>query len=132
VGYTTVQAAVNAASSGGTVYLCGTTPYDGQVIITKSTKPGSVDFGSHDVVIYNDISGAGYANHPACTTTQPYSTDKSRHDRTGRPPRVVQLLTGAYPVLTGATGPVTTGRPGTLHSPGRTAHVRREFHQRRR
>jgi hypothetical protein len=48
----------------------------GQVIITKSTKPGSVDFGSHDVVIYNEISGAGYANHPACTTSQPYSTDK--------------------------------------------------------
>jgi hypothetical protein len=71
-----VQAAVNAASSGETVYLRGTTPYDGQVIITKSTTPGSVDFGSHDVVIYNDISGAGYANHPACTTTQPYSTDK--------------------------------------------------------
>ena len=53
----------------------------GQVIITKSTKPGSVDFGSHDVVIYNDISGAGYASHPACTTTQPYFTDKA--DTTG-------------------------------------------------
>jgi hypothetical protein len=58
------------------VYLCGTTPYDGQVIITKSTKPGSVDFGSHDVIIYHDISGAGYANHPTCTTTQPYFTYK--------------------------------------------------------
>ena len=48
----------------------------GQVIITKSTTPGSVDFGSHDVVTSNDISGAGYASRPACTTTQPYSTDK--------------------------------------------------------
>jgi hypothetical protein len=35
-GYTSVQAAVNAASPGDTVYLCGTTPYQGQVIITKS------------------------------------------------------------------------------------------------
>jgi hypothetical protein len=35
-GYTTVQAAVNAASPGDTVYLCGTTPYKEQVIITKS------------------------------------------------------------------------------------------------
>jgi hypothetical protein len=35
-GYTTVQAAVNAASPGNTVYLCGTTPYHEQVIVTKS------------------------------------------------------------------------------------------------
>lgn len=35
-GYTSVQAAVNAASSGDTVYLCGTTPFREQVIITKS------------------------------------------------------------------------------------------------
>jgi hypothetical protein len=27
------------------------------------------------VIIYNDISGAGYASHPACTT-QPYFTYK--------------------------------------------------------
>jgi Right handed beta helix region len=35
-GYTTVQSAVNAASPGDTVYLCGTTPFREQVIITKS------------------------------------------------------------------------------------------------
>jgi hypothetical protein len=35
-GYTTAQAAVNAASPGDTVFLCGTTPYKEQVIITKS------------------------------------------------------------------------------------------------
>ena len=35
-GYTKVQAAVNAASPGDTVYLCGTTPFSEQVIITKS------------------------------------------------------------------------------------------------
>ena len=36
------QAAVNAASSGDTVYLCGTTPFKGQVIINKSvTLTGS-------------------------------------------------------------------------------------------
>jgi hypothetical protein len=35
-GYTSVQAAVNAASPGDTVYLCGTTPFREQVIITKS------------------------------------------------------------------------------------------------
>ena len=35
-GYATVQAAVNAANPGDTVYLCGTNPYKGQVIITKS------------------------------------------------------------------------------------------------
>lgn len=35
-GYTTVQAAVNAASPGDTVFLCGTTAYKEQVIITKS------------------------------------------------------------------------------------------------
>ena len=35
-GYTTVQSAVNAASPGDTVYLCGTAPYKQQVIITKS------------------------------------------------------------------------------------------------
>jgi hypothetical protein len=41
-GYTTVQAAVNAASPGDTVYLCGATPFKGQVIITKSiTLTGS-------------------------------------------------------------------------------------------
>jgi hypothetical protein len=35
-GYTTVQSAVNAASPGDTVYLCGTTPFKEEVIITKS------------------------------------------------------------------------------------------------
>ena len=35
-GYTAVQAAVDAASRGDTVYLCGTTPYKEQVIVTKS------------------------------------------------------------------------------------------------
>lgn len=41
-GYTTVQAAVNAASPGDTVFLCGTTAYKEQVIITKSvTLTGS-------------------------------------------------------------------------------------------
>src|SRR5579884_3292183 len=35
-GYTSVQAAVNAASAGNTVYLCGTTPYAEQLIINKS------------------------------------------------------------------------------------------------
>lgn len=35
-GYNTVQAAVNAASPGDTVYLCGTTPYHEQVIDTTS------------------------------------------------------------------------------------------------
>jgi nitrous oxidase accessory protein NosD len=37
-GYTSVQAAVDAASPGNTVYLCGTTPFPGQVIINKSIK----------------------------------------------------------------------------------------------
>jgi hypothetical protein len=41
-GYPSVQRAVNAARSGDTVYLCGTTPFEGQVIITKSiTLTGS-------------------------------------------------------------------------------------------
>ncbi|MGH3423039.1 MAG: hypothetical protein ACRDOD_25975, partial [Streptosporangiaceae bacterium] len=35
-GYTTVQAAVNAASPGDTVFLCGTTAYTEQVIISRS------------------------------------------------------------------------------------------------
>ena len=35
-GYTSVQAAVDAANPGDVVYLCGTTPYAEQVIITKS------------------------------------------------------------------------------------------------
>ena len=35
-GYTSVQAAVDAAHDGDTVYLCGTVPYSEQVIITKS------------------------------------------------------------------------------------------------
>jgi len=37
-GYMTVQAAVDAAHNGDTVYLCGTTPYQEQVVITKSIK----------------------------------------------------------------------------------------------
>jgi hypothetical protein len=41
-GYNTVQAAVNAASPGDTVYLCGTAPYQEQVIDTTSvTLTGS-------------------------------------------------------------------------------------------
>jgi len=36
VGYTSVQAAVNAAAPGDTVYLCGTTPFAEQVIINKT------------------------------------------------------------------------------------------------
>ena len=43
--YSTVQAAVTAASPGDTVYLCGTTPYLGQVIdstsITLTGDPGA-------------------------------------------------------------------------------------------
>jgi len=35
-GYNSVQAAVDAAHTGNTVYLCGTTPYSEQVIITKA------------------------------------------------------------------------------------------------
>lgn len=35
-GYTSVQAAVDAASKGDTVYLCDTTPYTEQVVITKA------------------------------------------------------------------------------------------------
>ncbi len=34
-GYTSVQAAVDAAQNGDTVYLCGTVPFNEQVIITK-------------------------------------------------------------------------------------------------
>jgi hypothetical protein len=37
-GYTTVQAAVNAANPGDTIHLCGTTPFREQVIITKSVR----------------------------------------------------------------------------------------------
>ncbi len=37
-GYTSVQAAVDAAQNGNTVYLCGTIPYSEQVVITKSIK----------------------------------------------------------------------------------------------
>lgn len=37
-GYTSVQTAVDAASPGDTVFLCGTTPFTGQVIIRKSIK----------------------------------------------------------------------------------------------
>ena len=41
-GYTSVQAAVNAAKPGDTVYLCGTTPFPGPVDVTKSvTLTGS-------------------------------------------------------------------------------------------
>jgi hypothetical protein len=44
-GYSTVQAAVDAASAGDTIYLCGTTPYAEQVIIAKSVtltgEPGA-------------------------------------------------------------------------------------------
>jgi hypothetical protein len=35
-GYASVQAAVNAANSGDTVYLCGTTPFAEQVVVTTS------------------------------------------------------------------------------------------------
>src|SRR5713226_7258911 len=34
-GYTSAQSAVDAASPGDTVYLCGTTPFTEQVIINK-------------------------------------------------------------------------------------------------
>jgi hypothetical protein len=41
-GYTSVQAAVDAANPGDTVYLCGTTPYPGQVVVHKKlTLTGS-------------------------------------------------------------------------------------------
>ncbi len=44
-GYTSVQAAVNAARPGDTVYLCGTTPFREQVVVTKSVtltgRPGA-------------------------------------------------------------------------------------------
>ena len=44
-GYTTVQTAVDAASAGDRIYLCGTTPFAEQVIITKSVtltgEPGA-------------------------------------------------------------------------------------------
>jgi hypothetical protein len=53
----------------------------------QSTSPlcgyqaGIQEFGNHDVIAYNDISGAGYLNHPTCTTTQSYVT--FRIDTTG-------------------------------------------------
>jgi hypothetical protein len=37
-------------------------------------QAGISDLGSHDVITGNDISGAGYANHPACSAAQPYVT----------------------------------------------------------
>lgn len=37
-------------------------------------QAGIQEFGNHDVITFNDISGAGYLNHPTCTTAQPYVT----------------------------------------------------------
>jgi hypothetical protein len=44
---------------------------------TSSTcgyQAGISDLGNRDVLVLNSISGAGYANHPTCTTAQPYVT----------------------------------------------------------
>ena len=44
-------------------------------------QAGVQDFGNQDVITENHVSGTGYANHPTCTTAQPYVT--YRIDTTG-------------------------------------------------
>jgi hypothetical protein len=37
-------------------------------------QAGVQELGNHDVIAFNEISGKGYADHPTCTTAQPYVT----------------------------------------------------------
>ena len=62
------DSAVTNTSGASTTPLCG-------------YQAGVQDFGSHDVITENHISGTGYLNHPTCTTAQPYVT--ARIDTTG-------------------------------------------------
>ncbi|HJY56148.1 MAG TPA: hypothetical protein VJ418_07190 [Streptosporangiaceae bacterium] len=60
--------AVTNTSGASTTPLCG-------------YQAGVQEFGNHDVITENRISGTGYLNHPTCTTAQPYVT--YRIDTTG-------------------------------------------------
>ena len=62
------DSAVTNTSGASTTPLCG-------------YQAGVQEFGNHDVITENRISGTGYLNHPACTTAQPYVT--YRIDTTG-------------------------------------------------
>ena len=62
------DSAVTNTSGASTTPLCG-------------YQAGVQDFGNHDVITENRISGTGYLNHPTCTTAQPYVT--YRIDTTG-------------------------------------------------
>jgi hypothetical protein len=62
------DSAVTNTSGASTTPLCG-------------YQAGVQEFGNHDVITENRISGTGYLNHPTCTTAQPYVT--YRIDTTG-------------------------------------------------
>ena len=62
------DSAVTNTSGASTTPLCG-------------YQAGVQEFGNHDVITENHISGTGYLNHPTCTTAQPYVT--FRIDTTG-------------------------------------------------
>ena len=102
------DSAVTNTSGASTTPLCG-------------YQAGVQEFGNHDVITENHISGTGYLNHPTCTTAQPYVT--YRIDTTGslEPARDLQLLTS---YLAGqsrrraARSVVLPGRPAAFTGPG--------------
>jgi len=70
------DSAVTNTSGASTAPLCG-------------YQAGVQDFGNHDVITENVISGKGYAKYSTCTTAQPYVT--FRIDTTGSLDPVVSL-----------------------------------------
>jgi len=97
-GYTSVQAAVNAAQNGDTVYICDTTPYTEQVIITKA-------------ITLTGVSGATIQAPPVFTTNPSRLPPQFTTDNLFIPQAIVIVWgTGSNANIVGLhiTGPITS------------------------
>lgn len=102
-GYTSVQAAVTAAHSGSTVYLCSSgSPYTEQVIITKSLTLT----GDPGVVIKGPASATSYAGQGPSLPAK-FTTDNLL------PPQAIVLIWGSGVSVTMSNITVDGPLPGT-------------------
>jgi len=91
-GYTNVQAAVDAAPVGATVYLCGTTPFAGQVFIDKTVSLTGAPGASIAAPGASGFAAASSARLPAIFQSDLLAA-----------PQAIVVVTGGSPVITGLT-----------------------------
>jgi len=91
--YTNVQSAVDAAPSGGTVYLCGRTPFTGPVVIEKNLELTG-DTGA-------TVTASDNPAHPAADQIPPKYWQGSTYAGLSSPTAVIAVLGNANVTISG-------------------------------